>query len=41
MPTLNWIGREAVINHHNNVPYRLLRPDEQLSAETLNQATFS
>lgn len=32
MPTLNWIGREAVINHHNNVPYRLLRPDEQLSA---------
>lgn len=32
MPTLNWIGREAVINHHNEVPYRLLRCDGQLSA---------
>lgn len=31
MPTLNWIGREAVINHHNEVPYRLLRCDGPLS----------
>jgi len=32
MPTLNWIGKEAVINHHNEVPYRLLRCDGELSA---------
>ena len=31
MPTLNWIGREAVINHHNEIPYRLLRCNGELS----------
>lgn len=25
MPTLNWIGKEKVINHHNEVPYRVLK----------------
>ena len=24
MPTLNWIGKEKVINHHRDVPYRIL-----------------
>jgi adenine-specific DNA-methyltransferase len=24
MPTLNWIGKEAVINHHHDVPFRTL-----------------
>ena len=24
MPTLNWIGKEAVTNHHNDVPFRTL-----------------
>lgn len=24
MPTLNWIGKNKVINHHNEVPYRVL-----------------
>lgn len=24
MPTLNWIGKDKVINHHNDVPYRVL-----------------
>lgn len=24
MPTLNWIGKEKVINHHRDVPYRVL-----------------
>lgn len=24
MPTLNWIGKDKVINHHNEVPYRVL-----------------
>lgn len=25
MPTLNWIGKEAVVNHDKKVPFRLLR----------------
>jgi adenine-specific DNA-methyltransferase len=32
MPTLNWIGKEAVINHHKEVPFCLLRCDPALSA---------
>jgi len=24
MPTLNWIGKEKVINHHQDVPYKIL-----------------
>jgi len=31
MPTLNWIGKEAVVNHHREVPYHLLRCDPKLS----------
>jgi len=25
MPTLNWIGKEAVVNHHLQVPFHLLK----------------
>jgi len=31
MPTLNWIGKEAVVNHHHAVPFRLLRDVPELS----------
>lgn len=31
MPTLNWIGKEAVVGHHRQVPYHLLRCDNALS----------
>ena len=31
MPTLNWIGKDAVVDHHREVPYHLLRCDENLS----------
>jgi len=24
MPTLNWIGKDAVVNHHKEVPFHLL-----------------
>lgn len=24
MPTLNWIGKDKILNHHNDVPYRVL-----------------
>ena len=31
MPTLNWIGKEAVVRHHKDVPVRLLEPVPALS----------
>jgi adenine-specific DNA-methyltransferase len=31
MPTLNWIGKEAVVNHHHHVPFHLLKDVPQLS----------
>ena len=31
MPTLNWIGKEAVVKHHSAVPFRLLEPVPELS----------
>lgn len=32
MPTLDWIGKSAVVNHHKAVPYRLVKCDKELSA---------
>lgn len=32
MPTLDWIGKQAVVNHHREVPYRLIHCDGDLSA---------
>ena len=31
MPTLDWIGKKAVLNHHREIPFRLLKVDEELS----------
>lgn len=31
MPTLDWIGKDAVVKHHKDVPYRLLEPVAGLS----------
>ena len=31
MPVLNWIGKEAVVKHHKEVPFRLLEPVAELS----------
>ena len=31
MPTLNWIGKDAVVDHHKQVPFRLLKPIDTLS----------
>jgi adenine-specific DNA-methyltransferase len=31
MPTLDWIGKKAVVNHHREVPYHLLKCDRDLS----------
>lgn len=30
MPTLDWIGKQAVVNHHQDVPYHLLRDVPEL-----------
>jgi DNA modification methylase len=32
MPTLNWIGKEAVVNHHHKVPFHLLKDVPELAA---------
>ena len=32
MPTLDWIGKAAVVQRHRKVPYHLLRCDRELSA---------
>jgi len=33
MPTLNWIGKDKVINHHQDVPYRVLEHKYHFDAE--------
>ncbi len=32
MPTLSWIGKEAVVNHHREVPFHLLKDVPELSS---------
>ena len=36
MPTLNWIGKEAVVRHHKDVPFRLLEPVPELSLSLIH-----
>ncbi len=31
MPTLDWIGKKAVVEHHKEVPFYLLKGDDELS----------
>ena len=38
MPTLNWIGKDAVSQHHKQVPFRQLEPDAALSCPPANGA---
>lgn len=35
MPTLEWIGKRAVLNHHREIPFHLLKIDPQLSMGAL------
>lgn len=37
MPTLDWIGKNKVINHHQDVPYRVL--ERQYSFDKQGQHT--
>lgn len=36
MPSLNWIGKQAVEHHHKDVPYRLVHCDSRLSVGDAN-----
>ena len=40
MPTLNWIGKEAVVKHHKDVPFRLLEPVPELSRGTTDSGNL-
>lgn len=41
MPTLNWIGKEKVINHHQDVPYRILEKQYTYSNGKEDNSTTS
>lgn len=34
MPTLNWLGKDAVLNHHSEVPFRTLELNESFNCES-------
>ena len=34
MPTFNWLGKDAVLNHHLDVPYRTLELKESFNCES-------
>ena len=38
MPVLDWIGKAAVVKHHQDVPYRLLEPVPELSCPSIADA---
>ena len=40
MPTLDWIGKKAVVNHHKEVPYRLIRCEGELSAGAVGEGNL-
>jgi len=35
MPVLDWIGKNAVVEHHKQVPFHLLKCNEELSVGEL------
>ncbi|MFD2552392.1 site-specific DNA-methyltransferase [Bizionia sediminis] len=41
MPTLNWIGKEKVINHHQDVPYKTLEPQYTFTNGKVSKAATS
>jgi len=41
MPTLDWIGKNAAINHHNEVRFHLLKETLELSQGETGKRTFN
>ena len=39
MPTLDWIGKRAVVTHHTKAPFHLLKPRADLSLAAKPDAT--
>ncbi len=39
MPILNWIGKEAVVKHHQKVPHRLLESVKELPCSPCPRAS--
>lgn len=39
MPTLHWIGKEKVVNHHQDVPFRVLEHKYGFTVDNGNQST--
>lgn len=37
MPVLNWIGKDKVVNHDKDLPFRVLKPNPKLSVETSSE----
>jgi len=31
MPTINWIGKDKVVNHDKELPFRVLKPVKELA----------
>ncbi len=40
MPTLDWIGKKAVVEHHKEVPFHLLKCNESLSVGDLGSGNL-
>lgn len=40
MPTLDWLGKSAVVNHHHDVPFHLLKCDDALSVGDLGSGNL-
>src|SRR4030066_2540837 len=40
MPTLDWIGKKAVENHHLEIPFKLLKCDKELSAGDIDSGNL-
>lgn len=33
MPTLTWVGKDKVVNHHHDVPFRVLNKQYTFNAQ--------
>ena len=40
MPTLDWIGKSAVVNHHQQVSYRLIHCDGERSVGAIGEGNL-
>ena len=41
MPTLEWIGKDKVINHHKDVPYKVLERKYSLMRVVCTKRIFT